>query len=103
MTSGAVGTSEPSLVAMGRGVSRRRQPEPSEWRLSARCRGEAAETFYPPDREKPAARRRRELQAKQICLSCPVLQQCRRVAIASREPHGVWGATTPRERAKMVS
>jgi WhiB family redox-sensing transcriptional regulator len=72
----------------------------AEWRLLARCKGESADTFYPPDKERPSARRRRELHAKQICLGCPVLEPCRRYALETAEPHGVWGGTTPRDRAK---
>jgi WhiB family redox-sensing transcriptional regulator len=75
----------------------------AEWRLRARCKGESADTFYPPDKERPRARRERELHAKQICLACPVLEACRRHAVDTREPHGVWGATTPRDRERLLS
>jgi WhiB family redox-sensing transcriptional regulator len=74
----------------------------AEWRLRARCKGESADTFYPPDQERPSARRHRELFAKRICLSCPVLEPCRRYAVETREPHGVWGATTPRDRERLL-
>lgn len=35
---------------------------------------------------------------KRTCMSCPYLLPCREWAITEREPWGVWGATTPRER-----
>ena len=88
-------------VAGVAGASDRWALEVSEWRLRARCRTEAAESFYPPDREKCGARLEREWLAKQICLSCPVMEQCRSHAIETAEPHGVWGATTPRERERL--
>jgi WhiB family redox-sensing transcriptional regulator len=74
----------------------------ADWQLRARCKDQSGEPFYPPDQEKASARRRRELRAKQICLACPVLEPCRRYAIDAREPHGIWGATTPRDRERLV-
>ena len=42
---------------------------------------------------------RRDERAKQVCATCPVLQQCREHALAAREPYGVWGGMTEDERA----
>lgn len=39
--------------------------------------------------------------AKKFCNSCPVMTQCAQYAIASNEPHGIWGGLTPRERQKL--
>lgn len=42
------------------------------------------------------------LQAKAICASCPVMQECRETAV--RGPawlQGVWGGTTPLERDRI--
>ena len=36
--------------------------------------------------------------AKRICRSCPVIEQCRRHALATHEPYGVWGGLTAAER-----
>ncbi|MDJ0396455.1 WhiB family transcriptional regulator [Rhodococcus sp. G-MC3] len=63
-----------------------------QWQLQARCR--AAETVTTFDSEEPSAMN----AAKQFCRECPVVQRCRDHAIAANEPHGVWGALTPRER-----
>jgi WhiB family transcriptional regulator, redox-sensing transcriptional regulator len=73
-----------------------------EWRLRGSCRGVPAEVFYPPDNERGPARQHREEQAKTICVSCPVRRVCRRYALEAREPYGVWGATTPREREQIL-
>ena len=43
-------------------------------------------------------RRSRDSQAKEVCLACPVLKQCREHALQVREPYGVWGAMTEDER-----
>ena len=77
--------------------------EAAEWRLRARCKDVSADQFYPPEKERRSARRQREIQAKQICLGCPVLEPCRRYAVESQEPHGVWGATTPRDRERLLN
>lgn len=64
-----------------------------QWQLRADCRRpEMVDTF---DSDEPSAMN----AAKQICRGCPVLRQCRDHAVTANEPHGVWGALTPRERA----
>jgi WhiB family redox-sensing transcriptional regulator len=68
------------------------------WHESARCAGEALETFYAPESLKGRRLEQSVERAKSICKSCPVLIQCRDYALRSAEPFGVWGATTPRER-----
>jgi WhiB family redox-sensing transcriptional regulator len=68
------------------------------WEESARCAGEALETFYAPESLKGRRLEESVERAKTICKSCPVLNQCREYALRSAEPYGVWGATTPRER-----
>ncbi len=40
-------------------------------------------------------------RAKAICQLCPVLEQCRRHALAAREPYGVWGGLTEEERREL--
>lgn len=68
------------------------------WHEEALCRGMPSEVFYSPDHERGNARLVRERRAKQICQQCPVREPCGRYAIDAREPYGVWGATTARER-----
>lgn len=76
----------------------------ASWRMQARCRGMAADIFYPPERETRAERNEREGCAKQVCRTCPVLAACFDYAVQSAEPHGIWGGATPseRERAMLV-
>ena len=54
--------------------------------------------FFHPDQERGQARLRRDELAKRICQHCPVLLECRRHALAVREPYGVWGGMTEHER-----
>jgi WhiB family redox-sensing transcriptional regulator len=54
--------------------------------------------FFHPERERGNVRAGREARAKAICQDCPVLAQCRAHALTVREPYGIWGAMTERER-----
>lgn len=38
-------------------------------------------------------------EAKKLCESCPVIQECGEFAIANHEQFGIWGGMTPRERS----
>lgn len=40
--------------------------------------------------------------AARLCLTCPALTECREYVEQSREPYGVWGGLTPRERQKRT-
>ena len=74
-----------------------------DWQLHARCRGLPAETFYTGDDDRGARRVAHEEHAKQICRHCPVLRECLGHAMEADEPYGIWGATTPKERAALRS
>jgi WhiB family redox-sensing transcriptional regulator len=66
------------------------------WAADAECKGLSA-IFFPPAAERPQARERREAQAKQVCLGCAVLEDCRNFARRNRE-YGFWGAESEEER-----
>jgi WhiB family redox-sensing transcriptional regulator len=84
----------------------RRLPPPVteiwDWQLRGACRGLDGGVFFNPDRERGAARAAREERAKQICRTCPVMQLCRRHALAVREPYGVWGGLSKSERDALL-
>ncbi len=64
------------------------------WWIDAACRCEPTEMFFPePDGDAEAA--------KAVCRRCPALAECLDEAMtwAYKLDYGVWGATTPRERA----
>lgn len=73
-----------------------------EWQLHGACRGMDSANFFHPDGERGPARARREQRAKQVCAHCPVLELCRRHALASREPYGVWGGMSEAERERTI-
>ena len=40
--------------------------------------------------------------AKKLCWECPIRKQCLDYALRNEIEYGVWGKTTPKERAKML-
>jgi WhiB family redox-sensing transcriptional regulator len=73
-----------------------------DWQLDAACRGMDVEIFYHPPAERRTTKQRRIDQAKAICGECPVVEQCRRHALATREPYGIWGGLSEEERADLL-
>ena len=65
-----------------------------EWQYRAACRDLDTELFFHPEGERGSTRRRRAANAKAICASCPVIEQCRAYALA-RLAHG--GVGEPHE------
>ena len=80
----------------------RRLPGPNadvwDWQRLGACRGMDSTFFFHPDGERGPARAHRERRAKAVCQGCPVIEPCRRHALATREPYGVWGGLTEDER-----
>lgn len=69
--------------------------EAFEWELEGLCRKEP-ETFFPNHaNESPEA-------AKAVCRRCPVREKCLEHALREREPHGIWGGLTTRERRRLL-
>ena len=74
-----------------------------DWQLDGACRGMDSAVFFHPERERGSSRAARDEQAKAVCRRCRVLVQCRRHALAVREPYGVWGAMTEGERQEALA
>ena len=77
--------------------------EAYDWQLRGACRGADPSVFFLPEAERGPRKARRERAAKEICGSCPVLEQCAAFALSTREPYGVWGGLTPEERELLWS
>jgi WhiB family redox-sensing transcriptional regulator len=73
-----------------------------DWQTRGKCLRLPTEVFYPEDQGRHGLRARQQ-RAMQICRDCPVLRECREHALATPEVHGIWGATTPRERAHLLA
>lgn len=75
-----------------------------DWQLRASCRGPHATVFFPPPRfERKHERLAREAEAKTICVTCTVRQECLDYALAIREPHGIWGGLNETERKTILA
>ena len=64
-----------------------------DWRALGRCAENDPDLFF-------AVGAAEHKQAKGICRSCPVRQECLAYAMDSPIDHGVWGGFTERERRR---
>lgn len=69
-------------------------PAPGPWARLGRCRTAPPELFFP---ERGDDLR----QAKAICRSCPVINECRDYAVPHRDLLGVWGGLSAKERSAL--
>ncbi|MBD3934846.1 WhiB family transcriptional regulator [Streptomyces chumphonensis] len=70
-----------------------------DWRHRAACREEDPELFFPVGNTGPALLQIEE--AKRVCRSCPVQEQCLLCALETRQDYGVWGGASEDERRAM--
>lgn len=75
------------------------QDESLRWQERGACSDVDTDVFYVGPERGPTLVAL-EARAKTICASCPVIQQCREYALRNREPYGIWGGLTPKERAR---
>lgn len=69
------------------------------WREHAACLLHPGILFFGLDElETPAEKRHREDEAKSICATCGVRDECLEYALATKEPYGIWGGLTEVER-----
>lgn len=65
------------------------------WRENAACLPHPATLFFGfDDSEPPVERRAREEQAKVICTTCQVKEECLGYALQANETYGIWGGLT---------
>ncbi|MEW2290831.1 WhiB family transcriptional regulator [Streptomyces sp. NPDC047841] len=69
-----------------------------DWQRFAACRGMDSSIFYAPPGERGQRRRAREARARRICESCPVRQDCARMALETQDRYGVWGGLSEGDR-----
>lgn len=67
---------------------------PLAWQEMALCAQTDPEAFFP---EKGGSTR----EAKRVCASCEVREQCLEYALANDERFGIWGGLSERERRKL--
>ena len=65
------------------------------WMAKGLCANQPPETFFPSDGVGVEV-------AKRICVKCPVVDGCLEYALSNRIDHGVWGATSERQRRRIL-
>jgi WhiB family transcriptional regulator, redox-sensing transcriptional regulator len=73
----------------------RERQDDAAWRTRGVCQSVDPETFFPAPSEPADA-------AVALCRTCEVQGACLAWALEAGDCHGVWGATTPRERRAML-
>lgn len=73
-----------------------------DWRDDGLCSrpGEDAEDWFPLGSSPNAIAA--ENHAKAVCWRCPVMETCGQWALERREPAGVWGGLTEKERRRIL-
>jgi WhiB family redox-sensing transcriptional regulator len=72
-----------------------------DWRLTAACKGEDPELFYPEGRDAEKIRLTRA--AKVICARCAVVSECGSDALGEASQYGIRGGLTEEERRNIKS
>jgi len=70
-----------------------------DWRHRAACLTEDPALFFPVGNTGPALQQIED--AKKICQSCTVKDQCLNWALDAGQDHGVWGGMSEDERRAM--
>lgn len=68
--------------------------EELSWQDEALCSQTDPEVFYPETAGEV-------VQARRICVKCPVRQECLDRAMENGEVYGIWGGTTREDRSLM--
>ena len=71
----------------------------ADWGSRAACRSADPELFFPVSEAGPSVAE--TARAKAVCARCEVCGECLAFALATRQQHGVWGGTSPGERAVL--
>ena len=69
------------------------------WEVDGLCRngGYDPNLWFPsPDEDNSVVK-----LAQKVCYQCPVISECRTIALARGEKHGIWGGLLPHERRRM--
>lgn len=70
-----------------------------DWRHQSACLSEDPELFFPIGNTGPALLQIEE--AKKVCSSCSVRDNCLAWALEAGQDHGVWGGLSEEERRSM--
>lgn len=69
-----------------------RKPRKLEWHDRAGCKGQPAHYFFPESKYGDSQNHRKcVMEARKICMKCPVMKDCFDYAMEANEEYGVWG------------
>ncbi len=68
------------------------------WLAAGSCVSADPDLFFPVSASGASATQ--IAQARRICARCPVRRPCLDFATETSQPDGIWGGTTPEERAR---
>lgn len=68
------------------------------WREAGACLTADPNLFFPVENGYAAVRQM--MKAQQICAQCGVRRECLDFAMETGQTHGIWGGTTPEQRAR---
>lgn len=87
------------------GEMARRLPKPLasnyEWQEQGKCREVDPEIFFLPYNARMGEKRKLIAEAKKVCATCPVIEQCLNHALTVGEEFGVWGGMSEEERRRI--
>jgi WhiB family redox-sensing transcriptional regulator len=69
----------------------------ADWRNRAACAGYHHALFFPVG----DADEMRVEQAREICMTCPVTEECLEYALETNQRAGIWGGSTEEERKSL--
>jgi WhiB family redox-sensing transcriptional regulator len=72
-----------------------------DWRQRAACRNLDPDLFFPIGTAGPSVGQ--TIEAKRVCLACPVRNACLNWAIGHCQDYGIWGGMTEAERQALRS
>lgn len=71
------------------------------WQEKAGCKGHPANLFFLDSANGVTTHYRRALEkARQVCVKCPVMNECYNYAVQAKEQYGVWGGVDFQVRGK---
>lgn len=70
-----------------------------DWRVNASCRDTDPELFFPVGTTGIALGQ--IAAAKEVCMTCPCVDDCLEFALVTNQDSGIWGATSEEERRQI--
>jgi WhiB family redox-sensing transcriptional regulator len=72
------------------------------WQEARACKDAHPDLFFGPEHESGKARVIRQAQAKALCATCPVREECLEYALERSEVFGIWGGLNGKERRDVI-